>query len=160
MSLAIVATKRVVRDVEVAERFYCAMGMKVVSRQIRGETVGEAETAQEQSHLSATGDAAAPGLLLCHFYKLPPPPVPFYPGEAWLVFSVADVETMLKTVELEGGRIVRPGEDQPQYGVRAAVVSDPDGYLIELVSPLAESDGAADASCRTAEPSCQARLAL
>jgi catechol 2,3-dioxygenase-like lactoylglutathione lyase family enzyme len=132
MSIAINFTKLVVRDVATAERFYRAVGLEVVSRNVGGED----DVAQEQCWLSATGDASAHTLILSRFLELPPPPRPVYPGEAWLVFNVSDVDATIRTVELAGGTTVKPGQDRPEHNVRAAVVSDPEGHLIELVGPM------------------------
>lgn len=132
MGMAINFTKLVVGDVEAAEGFYRAVGLIVVSRNLGGED----EVRQQQSWLSATGDASAHTLILSRFVELPPPPRPAYPGEVWLVFTVSDVEATIHAVQAAGGAVVRPGEDRPEHGVRAAVVSDPEGHLIELVGPI------------------------
>jgi catechol 2,3-dioxygenase-like lactoylglutathione lyase family enzyme len=140
MSIAMNFTKRVVRDVEVAERFYVTMGLKVVARQFNGdEEGGDPDVAQEQRYLSATGDASSHQLILCRFLKLPLPSDSVYPGEAWLVFTVADVEAAIKAAQAGGGRVVKPGQDRPEHSVRAAVVADPEGHLIELVGPMGAS---------------------
>ena len=127
--------KLVVSDVEAAERFYRTLGLKVVSRNVGGE----AEVRQEQCWLSSTGDASACTLILTRFLELPRPPRPIYPGEAWLVFTVSDVDATIRTIETAGGGIVRAGQDRPEHNVRAAVVSDPEGHLIELVGPMSAS---------------------
>lgn len=135
MSAEMHATKLVVRDVGAAERFYRAMGLKVVNRNVGGED----EVRQEQSWLSTTGDASAHILILSQFLELPPPPRPAYPGEVWLAFRVPDVEATIEAVEALGGRTVRPGQDRPEHGVRAAIVSDPEGHIIEIVGPMSVS---------------------
>ncbi len=132
MILAMNYFKLVVRDVAVTERFYRALGMKVVSR----NTGGEEEVAQEQCWLSVTGDASACILILSRFTELPMPERPSYPGEVWLVFNVADIDATCQAVEQAGGSIFRPGQDRPEHGVRAAVVRDPEGHHIELVGPM------------------------
>ncbi len=133
MTLAMHATKLVVRDVEAAERFYLAIGLKLVSRNLGGEQ----EVRQSQSWVSATGDASSHLLILSQFLEVPAPPAPVYPGEVWLCFQVADVDATCQAVEGAGGRIVRAGQDRPEHQVRAAVVSDPQGHHIELVGPMA-----------------------
>ena len=135
MSIEMNATKLVVRDVDASERFYSAIGLKVVSRNVGGE----AEVAQKQCWLSATGDRSVHMLILSQFLELPTPREPVYPGEAWLTFNVSDVDATCRAVKNAGGRIVRPGQDRPEHGVRAAVVSDPEGHVIELVGPLSTS---------------------
>ena len=131
-TIAMNFTKLVVRDVGAQERFYCAMGLKVVSRNVGGE----AEVAQEQSWLSATGDLSAYCLILTRFTEFPLPSSPVYPGEGWLVFNVSDVDAICRTVAIAGGKVVRPGQDRPEHSVRAAVVADPEGHFIELVGPM------------------------
>jgi predicted enzyme related to lactoylglutathione lyase len=64
-----------------------------------------------------------------------------YPHEFWLAFNVADVDATCHQVTAAGGSIVRPGEDQPDHGVRAAVVADPEGHIIEIVGPVAGAGG-------------------
>jgi len=132
MSIAMNFTKLVVKDVAAAERFYRAMGLKVVSRNVGGER----EVAQEQCWLSATGDANAHRLILARFTEMAPPVPPVYPGEAWLVFNVSDVDGTCKAAELAGGRVVRTGEDRPEHAVRAAIIADCEGHFIELVGPM------------------------
>jgi len=132
MTIAYHATKLVVGDLALAERFYRALGLQVVSRNLGGE----AEVRQEQCWLSATGEAGAHMLILSRFLELPTPPRLAYPGEVWLCFNVADVDALCATVEASGGRVVRPGQDRPEHNVRAAVVADPEGHFIELVGPM------------------------
>ena len=132
MTLAMNFTKLVVRDVAAAERFYRAVGLQVVSRNLGGE----GDVRQEQCWLSATGDRSAHVLILSRFVELPTPPRPVYPGEAWLVFNVAYVDATIAAMQAAGGGVFRPGEDRPEHNVRAAVVSDPEGHLIELVGPM------------------------
>jgi predicted enzyme related to lactoylglutathione lyase len=132
MNIAMNATKLVVADVDAAERFYAALGLKVAGR----NTGGEAEVAQRQSWLSATGDASGHMLILAQFLELAPPRPPVYPGEAWLTFNVIDVDGLCDRVLSAGGKIVRPGQDRPEHRVRAAVASDPEGHMIEIVGPM------------------------
>jgi predicted enzyme related to lactoylglutathione lyase len=132
MSITMNIMKLVVRDLNAAEHFYLAMGLKVVGRNVGGED----EVAQEQSWLSETGDTSSCVLILSRFLKLPPPPVPVYPGEVWLVFTVSDVDATVRSVEAEGGSVLRHGQDRPEHSVRAAVVRDPEGHIIEVVGPM------------------------
>lgn len=132
MNFAMHATKLVVRDVAAAERFYCALGMKVVNR----NTGGEKEVHQDQSWLSANGAEGEHILILTRFLEMPEPASPEYPGEIWLCFMVPDVEETCATVEQAGGRVVRAGEDRPEHVVRAAVVADNEGHFIEIVGPM------------------------
>jgi catechol 2,3-dioxygenase-like lactoylglutathione lyase family enzyme len=132
MILAMHATKLVVRDLETAERFYQAIGMKVVNRNLGGEGA----VRQAQCWLSATGAAGEHILILSHFLEVPPPPPTVYPGEVWLAVQVSDVDATVAAVVAAGGTLGRAGEDRPEHGVRAAVVSDPEGHVIEIVGPM------------------------
>lgn len=132
MGLAMHATKLVVRDVDAAERFYVAIGLKVASR----NTGGEAEVAQRQSWVSASGDMSTHLLILSQFLELPPPPAPVYPGEVWLALNVDDVDEFCARVTNAGGKILRAAQDRPEHSVRAAVVCDNEGHVIEVVGPM------------------------
>lgn len=135
MTPTITATKLVVRDADAAERFYTALGFKLVSR----NTGGEGETRQKQSWLSASGDMSTHLIVVSEFTELPPPRPIAYPGEAWLAMFVADIEAACETVKQAGGSVVRAGKDQPEHQVRAAIVADPEGHIIELVGPIQAS---------------------
>ena len=137
MIVSIHATKLVVRDVDTAERFYQAIGLRLVTRNLGGE----ADWRQKQSWLSVTGDSSAHMLILSQFVELPAPARPGYPGELWLAFNVADVDTVIEAVTTAGGAVLRPGEDQPAYGVCAAIIADPEGHVIEVVGPMAGASG-------------------
>lgn len=132
MILGMHATKVVVRDIDAAEKFYETLGLKVVSRNVGGER----EVKQKQSWLSVTGDSASHMLILSQFLEVPTPARPDYPGEFWLAFNVADVDAICEAVTSAGGSVLRAGEDRPEHGVRAAVVSDPEGHIIEIVGPM------------------------
>ena len=132
MEFAMHATKLVVRDVAAAERFYLALGHKLVNR----NTGGEGDVHQEQSWLSATGDMASHVLILTRFVELPEPQRTSYPGEIWLCFQVPDVDASIAVVEANGGSCRRAAENRPEHAVRAAVVCDNEGHVIELVGPM------------------------
>jgi predicted enzyme related to lactoylglutathione lyase len=68
--------------------------------------------------------------------ELPPPRAIVYPGEAWLAMHVADVNATCRSVAEMGGKVIRAGQDRPEHSVRAAVVADPEGHIIELVGPM------------------------
>jgi catechol 2,3-dioxygenase-like lactoylglutathione lyase family enzyme len=135
MSIAMHATKLVVRDLEAAERFYRAVGLNVVSRNVGGEK----EVRQSQCWLSSSGDATTHMLILSCFLELPPPAHIEYPRECWLAFSVPDVDKMLTTMQAAGGKIIRPAQDRPEHNVRAAVAGDPEGHIIEVVGPMSHA---------------------
>jgi catechol 2,3-dioxygenase-like lactoylglutathione lyase family enzyme len=126
------ATKLVVRDVDAAERFYESLGLKLVTRNLGGEGT----VRQQQSWMSVTGDSASHMLILSQFLEVEAPPLPAYPREYWLAFNVSDVDAICATVEAGGGSVIRPGEDRPEHGVRAAVVGDLEGHIIEIVGPM------------------------
>jgi len=132
MSIKMNVFKLVVGDLARAERFYAAMGLKVVSRNLGGED----EVRQDQCWMSETGDMQSCTLILTHFTELPPPPRPVYPGETWLVFTVEDVDATIARVKQEGGSVLRAGQNRPEHHVRAAVVADHEGHTIELVGPM------------------------
>ena len=129
------ATKLVVRDVTAAERFYAALGLKLVSR----NEGGEADVRQSQAWMSVSGDSSTHMLILSEFREVSAPPLPAYPREFWLAFNVADVDRICEAVEANGGEIIRAGEDRPEHGVRAAVVGDNEGHIIEIVGPMSGS---------------------
>jgi catechol 2,3-dioxygenase-like lactoylglutathione lyase family enzyme len=131
------ATKVVVRDVDAAEQFYLAIGLKLVARNLGGE----GEVRQNQSWLSVTGDSSSHMLILSQFIEVAAPPLPEYPREFWLAFNVADVDAVCAAVEAGGGKVLRPGEDRPEHGVRAAVVADLEGHIIEIVGPVSAATG-------------------
>ena len=126
-------SKRIVADVEAAERFYAAMGLKTMARMVGGQ--GDDRTHQEQIYMSMTGDGTSHQLILCRFPAFPPPK-PVYPGEAWLCLNVADVEQTCRMAQQFGGTVFRAGQDRPEHGVRAAVITDVDGHYIEIVGPM------------------------
>jgi catechol 2,3-dioxygenase-like lactoylglutathione lyase family enzyme len=126
------ATKLVVRDVEAAEAFYGAIGLKRVAC----NEGGEGDVRQRQAWMSVSGDSSTHILILTQFLEVSAPPLPAYPRELWLAFNVASVDAIEQATLAAGGTIVRAGEDRPEHGVRAAVVADPEGHIIEIVGPL------------------------
>ena len=126
------ATKLVVRDLERAERFYASLGLAVLSRNVGGD----GDVHQAQTWFSTTGAEDAHILILTQFLDLPTPARPDYPGEIWTCFQVEDVDSTVASVAAQGGEVHRTGADQPAFQVRAAVVRDPEGHLIELVGPM------------------------
>ena len=98
-----------------------------------------AQHRQDQAWLAAPEDPAGHMLILSRFTELPPPPRPAYPGEVWLAVKVADIRTAIEAVEAAGGAVLRTPEDRPEHCVRAAVVGDPEGHIIEVVGTLRQS---------------------
>jgi predicted enzyme related to lactoylglutathione lyase len=52
------------------------------------------------------------------------------------VLAVADVDAAIATTEREGGSVISPAEDYPDADVRATIVSDPQGHIVEFVGPI------------------------
>ncbi len=59
---------------------------------------------------------------------------------AVLVFRVDDVDTAYADFVQRGATAVAGPQDRAAWGVRSAHLSDPDGYIIELYSPLPGAD--------------------
>lgn len=60
--------------------------------------------------------------------------------QAVLVFRVDDVDATYTHLIQRGATAVAGPQDRPAWGVRSAHISDPDGHLIEIYSPLQTSD--------------------
>ena len=132
MKITMNSVKLVVHDLDASERFYCAMGFKVVARNLGGED----DVRQAQCWLSETGDRDSFVLILSRFLETPPAPPLQYPNEVWLVFMTTDVDATVRAATDNGGGVLRAGQDRPEHGVRAAVVKDPEGHIIEVVGPM------------------------
>ena len=137
MILAMHATKVIVRDLEAAERFYRLLGLQLVNR----NTGGEGDVRQQQSWLSTSGDSSTHMLILSQFLEVSAAAMADYPGNFWLAFNVASVDAVCAAVSAGGGEVLRAGEDRPEHGVRAAVVADPEGHIIEIVGPMSCAEG-------------------
>lgn len=59
---------------------------------------------------------------------------------AVLVFRVDSVDSAYADFIDHGANAVAAPQDRPAWGVRSAHLSDPDGYLVEIYSPLPQSD--------------------
>jgi lactoylglutathione lyase len=59
---------------------------------------------------------------------------------AVLVFRVDDVDSTYADFVERGAKAVAGPQDRPAWGVRSAHLSDPDGYLVEIYSPLSQTD--------------------
>ncbi len=127
--LAFSFTKIVVKDIDASERFYRdVLGLKVVAR----VTAPDSEYAQEECILSVSGGNDANQLLLIRYLTRPTPA----PGEAWTGFAVDDVGAISAAVGRAGGKVLIAPFEVPQHGVKAAVVADPEGHMIELIQML------------------------
>ena len=70
-------------------------------------------------------------------------PVPTPMGrQIVLVFRVDDIDATYTDLVQRGATVVAGPQDRPAWGVRSAHISDPDGHLIEIYSPLQASDSA------------------
>jgi catechol 2,3-dioxygenase-like lactoylglutathione lyase family enzyme len=58
---------------------------------------------------------------------------------AALIFLVNDIEAEVKELRSRGAQFLSDPRDFPDWTIRAAYLRDPDGNLIELFSPLEES---------------------
>jgi catechol 2,3-dioxygenase-like lactoylglutathione lyase family enzyme len=132
MNIKMGIVKLVVRDLEVCERFYLAMGFKQVSRNVGGE----GDVRQAQCWLSETGSTESFVLILSQFLQVQPAAPLQYPNEVWLVFTTTDTDATVLAVQGNGGSVLRAAQDIPDHHVRAAVVKDPEGHLIEVVGPF------------------------
>ena len=125
------ATKLVVADLGKAEIFYTALGLVELSRNLGGD----GDVRQQQTWLT-TGAPGAHILILSRFVELPAPAPAGYPGEAWLAFQVRDVDAAIAAGLAAGGTLQRAGEDIADHGLRAGLLRDPDGHIVELVGPI------------------------
>jgi predicted enzyme related to lactoylglutathione lyase len=132
MKVSMNSMKLVVRDLVASERFYCAMGFKIITHHLGGED----EVRQSQCWLSETGTMDGFALILSRFLETQPPPPLQYPNEVWLVFKTTDVDATIRAVTDNGGAVHRAAQNRPEHAVRAAVVKDPEGHIIEIVGPM------------------------
>ncbi|MCW1431620.1 VOC family protein [Novosphingobium sp. JCM 18896] len=117
-------TKLVVEDLERAELFYCEVFGLLPQHRVTTEAH---EFALDEVILSRTADDHK--LILARYRNRRCPPA----GSAWTGFVVADLELALASVVRSGGAIRVPIHDNPQHHVLAAIASDPDGHLIEII---------------------------
>jgi catechol 2,3-dioxygenase-like lactoylglutathione lyase family enzyme len=59
--------------------------------------------------------------------------------KAVLVFEAADLDSMVEALKARGAQFITELQDRPDWGIRTTHLRDPDGNLIELNSPLLES---------------------
>jgi len=130
MSLtAFTFTKIVVADLDRAVPFYRdVIGLRLLCR----FTAAGGEYAQEEAVMGADGKKDGPLLLLIRYLAKPAP----MPGSAWTGFAVEDLPAVVDAVERSGGTVVVPVHDVPEYQLTVAVVTDPEGHLIELTTPI------------------------
>jgi predicted enzyme related to lactoylglutathione lyase len=127
-ALAFSFVKIVVADLDAAERFYReALGLQLLGR----STAPDSDYAQEECFMGVPG-AQTPQLLLIRYLSRPTPA----PGEAWTGFDVSNLDETVTAVERGGGKLLLAAHDVPEYGLRVAVVADPEGHMIELTQML------------------------
>ena len=88
------------------------------------------------SQLGIAGALLIVGIWWLVSKSAPPPDPPDYPGESWLILGDLDVDAACAAVIAHGGAIVRTPKDTPEFSVRSAVVTDPDGHHIELTGAM------------------------
>ena len=129
-TLAFSFTKLVVGDLEASERFYRdVFGMKPLHR----VTTHQHRYALEEVILSLDGEPSAHPLILTRYLERPCP----LAGAVWTGFVVSDIAATMARLEKEGGRIEVPIHDNEEHGIRAAIASDPEGHLVELIQMMA-----------------------
>ena len=123
-------TKLVVNDIDATARFYCQVfGMQELHR----VTSDEHEYAQDETILSLTGKSDTHRLAIVSYRRLPIPPA----GAAWTGFVVSDIEATLRAIEQCGGKIEVAVHPNLEHGVLAAIATDPEGHVIEVIQMLA-----------------------
>lgn len=128
MTATFAFTKLVVPDLAAAEAFYGAVfGLKPVHR-----VTADHGFALDEVILSPTGKSEGHVLALLQYRHRPTPPA----GAAWTGFVVADLAQTCAAVTRHGGSVVEPIHENAEHGVRAALLSDPDGHLIEAIEFL------------------------
>ncbi|MBU6267824.1 MAG: VOC family protein [Sphingomonadales bacterium] len=121
-------TKLVVPDLAAAEAFYGAVfGMKPVHRVGAGHGF-----ALDEVILSGTGQPGGHSLALLQYRDRPCPPA----GAAWTGFVVADLAATCAALTAQGGTIAEPIHENVEHGVRAALLADPFGHMIEAIELL------------------------
>ena len=129
MATAFTFTKIVCADLDAVIPFYRdAIGLNLLSR----FNAEGGEYAQEEAVMVGRGAERGPMLLLVRYLEKPAPPV----GAAWTGFAVDDIHATVAAVEQAGGKVVIPVKDAPEHKIIVAVVTDPEGHLVELTAPL------------------------
>ena len=83
--------------------------------------------------------ARAYGLLLAAIRE--PDPVVFLEPTRNYRFVKQEVADDGAALPLDTCYVLREGEDRPEHAVRAAVVADPEGHIIEIVGPMSTATG-------------------
>jgi lactoylglutathione lyase len=121
MTTAFTMTKLVVADLEAASAFYTAVcGLAVVDR-IEGPTFAEVIMRS-----SARGSAT---LILITYRG----EAARAPGECVLVFETDDAAGFVDRAIAAGGRVTQPPQHLPEMGLTFAMVTDPEGHVVEAL---------------------------
>lgn len=119
-------TKLLVRDAEALERFYAdALGFKRVHRLDEGE--GDHAFIEI---IMALGDQPGVTQLTLMQYLNRPAPMA---GEAVIVLTTSDVDASVAAVQAAGGAVTVPVMAVPEYQLRLAYITDPEGHTVELL---------------------------
>lgn len=122
-------TKLVVQDLARSERFYREVfGLKPFRRL----TDNAHAFALEEVMLSTGGEAGGHVLVLTRYLKRPCPPA----GAAWTGFIVADLDSTVSATERCEGKVAVAIHENVEHGVRAALLEDPEGHMIEAIQHL------------------------
>ena len=114
-------------DLDAAERFYTSVFGFRVDRRISG---GEGEDEHTELVLAAPTGAGNAGRLLLTRYVHRPSPTP---GE-WVVgLTVGDMEAVITAALEAGASISKPVRYYPAYDMSVALITDPEGNVIELM---------------------------
>lgn len=124
-AVAFAAAKIKVWDIAGLERFYtAALGFTVTARIEDGEGPSQIQ----EIFLALPGGAAQ--FALIKFVNLPMPE----PGEALIALTVTDLDAAIASVLAHGGSDLTGPVEVPSHNLRVAIVTDPEGHQIELIS--------------------------
>ncbi len=90
----------------------------------RGEAMVALFSRQEMAE--TLGEAVLPSELSCQ-------------DRAMLIFEAADLDSTVEALRARGVQFVTELQERPDWGIRTVHLRDPDGNLIEINSPLLES---------------------
>jgi len=123
--------KLIVADEEKMAEFYSkTYGLKLVTR-VEGEYAGAGEAFREVI-LSVDGQMNGQTLILFNFINRPKP----RDQQSILGMVTTDMDVLRDRIVANGGKLVGPVKDMPEYGIRVQFSEDPEGALIENVQML------------------------
>lgn len=121
--------KLVVADLDRAETFYSAVFAMEVKHRHNSD---EHDFGQKEAVLGPSGASGSLPLILTTYLRRPCP----LAGSAWTGFVVDDIEATVLALERAGGRVEVPIHRSHSPTVKAAVASDPDGHMIEIIQMI------------------------